>query len=215
MTNISKTFTDQGFIILEGVLNESELRSIDKNVNAIGITKAGSRNLLSATWCQDVVGKLRSQTNIQELISDQMVAVQCTYFEKTESKNWLVSLHRDYFIPLKEKLRSPNWQNWTLKEGIHFCRPPNDVLSKLIAIRVHLEENDDENGPLKVVPGSHINEEVSCNTVNCYVPEGGALVFHPLLLHASSKVKKGNRRVLHFLFGPKYLPDNAIWANAV
>jgi ectoine hydroxylase-related dioxygenase (phytanoyl-CoA dioxygenase family) len=144
-----------------------------------------------------------------------MVAIQCTYFEKSESKNWLVSLHRDYFVPLVERISSARWKNWSRKEGAVFCRPPDEVLKKLVAIRIHLDHNFEFNGPLKVVPGSHTSEVTEGETVNCHVSRGGALVFHPLLLHASSKVELGKRRVLHILFGPRDLPDNAKWANTV
>jgi hypothetical protein len=39
------------------------------------------------------------------------------------------------------------------------------------------------------------------------VARGGALVMRPLILHASSKATEPTqRRVLHFVFGPKELP---------
>lgn len=37
----------------------------------------------------------------------------------------------------------------------------------------------------------------------------------PLTLHASTKVKEGQRRVLHFVFGPEKLPDQAQWKWAI
>jgi hypothetical protein len=37
----------------------------------------------------------------------------------------------------------------------------------------------------------------------------------PLLLHASSRLTEGRRRVLHFLYGPGALPDGIEWQDVV
>jgi ectoine hydroxylase-related dioxygenase (phytanoyl-CoA dioxygenase family) len=88
-------------------------------------------------------------------------------------------------------------------------------LEQLVAVRVHLEENTSQNGPLVVVPGSHRQAVVNSQRVPCHVQSGGALVMRPFLLHASSKVKSGARRVLHFVFGPRALSGGQEWAHAV
>lgn len=47
----------------------------------------------------------------------------------------------------------------------------------------------------------------------CTVAKGGALLMKPLLLHSSSKSSGlGQRRVLHFVFGPRTLPCGLRWA---
>jgi ectoine hydroxylase-related dioxygenase (phytanoyl-CoA dioxygenase family) len=126
-----------------------------------------------------------------------------------------VPLHRDFSIPVKSKVASPNWSVWSVKETVQYGRPPEFVLQSLVAVRVHLEDTNSDNGALEIVPGSHVSG-VSCGVRHAYfVPKGGALVLRPLLLHASSKVKSGTRRVLHFVYGPSQLPDGAEWANAI
>ncbi len=102
-----------------------------------------------------------------------------------------------------------------MKEGVQFVQPPRKVLESIVAVRVHLENNSVENGPLQVVPGSHHDGVESGDRVICEVPEGGVLVMRPLLLHASSKFRSGTRRVMHFLFGPPNLPDQAEWPNTL
>jgi ectoine hydroxylase-related dioxygenase (phytanoyl-CoA dioxygenase family) len=77
-----------------------------------------------------------------------------------------------------------------------------------------------------VVPGSHrfgrldgesaIAKRQHLGEVICEVSRGSALLMHPLLLHASSKLLSANRRrVLHFLFGPPILPFGLKWGHAV
>ena len=91
-------------------------------------------------------------------------------------------------------------------------------------VRVHLDDNGSENGPLRVVPRSHtlgriaagecIAPRRSYGEVECHVVRGDALVIKPLILHSSSKAKGTHRRrVLHFVFGPPELPYGLEWAQ--
>jgi ectoine hydroxylase-related dioxygenase (phytanoyl-CoA dioxygenase family) len=77
-----------------------------------------------------------------------------------------------------------------------------------VALRVHLDDSTSENGPLRVIPGSHergilsdagIRELVAREHPHeCIVARGGVLVMRPLLVHASSKsAAPAPRRVLH------------------
>ena len=134
---------------------------------------------------------------------------------KDVERNWLVPLHRDYSIPVKARIASPQWSAWSVKQSIQFGRPPQPVLETLVAVRLHLDDTDAMNGALNVVNGSHQSSMNNGERVSYFVPRGGAFVMRPLLLHASSKLMSGTRRVLHFLYGPKELPDGAEWANAV
>lgn len=142
------------------------------------------------------------------------VATQCTYFAKHADCNWLVALHRDLAVPVRRRCEAPGWRGWSEKEGAVFAQPPRAVLEQLVAVRVHLEANTEQNAPLLVVPGSHRGEADDGARVACYVARGAALVMRPLLLHASAKLQSGTRRVLHFLFGPRRLPPPVEWAHA-
>src|SRR4051812_114307 len=45
------------------------------------------------------------------------VAVQCTLFDKSADKNWLVALHQDLSIPVPERVTHPDCSGWSEKEG--------------------------------------------------------------------------------------------------
>jgi ectoine hydroxylase-related dioxygenase (phytanoyl-CoA dioxygenase family) len=77
-----------------------------------------------------------------------------------------------------------------------------------LALRVHLDESNLDNGPLRVLPGTHkqgvlsdgeIEELVATtNPVTCVAGRGGIVAMKPLIVHASSKSKSdAPRRVLH------------------
>lgn len=86
-------------------------------------------------------------------------------------------------------------------------QPTAEVLNRILAVRLHLDQSVPDNGPLRVVPGSHkhgrlSSEQVSAyqkdGSVVCTVPQGGALLMRPLLLHASSAWAVAMpRRVVH------------------
>lgn len=210
-----EAFESSGYLIVEGVLSETCVANISSLVKGLRIESAGTRNVLEYDWCRSVAEALRSHVEISPLLPPNPVAIQCIYFEKSKAQNWLVSLHRDSIFPIKARVESSEWGLWTQKEGKLYGRPPDRVLSSLVAIRLHLESNGEENGPLQVVPGSHSTDQNTERRISCLVQAGGAVILRPQLLHASSKARSGIRRVLHFVFGPEYLPDGAEWVNAV
>jgi ectoine hydroxylase-related dioxygenase (phytanoyl-CoA dioxygenase family) len=143
-------------------------------------------------------------------------------FKKSPAKNWLVSLHQDLSIPVAERVSSAHCTGWSEKEGEVFVQPPVAVLKEVLAVRVHLDDCDERNGALRVVPGSHrlgrltpsqaIQARDTVGELTVPVPRGGAMILRPLLLHASSKsVIDSPRRVLHFVFGPRNLPEGLRW----
>ena len=215
MNSLSKEFSSMGFVVLRAVAPSRLLTQASIELEALSDSSAGTRNVLQAPWCIDLAKAIRAHLTEQYLLSPNFVATQCTYFHKAQDNNWLVPLHRDKFIPVAARCEVDGWSGWSEKEGVLYCRPPAAVMAEMVAVRLHLEANTPLNGPLHVVPGSHVEESVGGQRHECLVPKGGALVLRPSLLHASSKLKSGCRRVLHFLFGPAVLPNGIQWAHAV
>lgn len=215
MRELISAFERDGCAVVPSVVTESQLAYAAAYCESMKPSRAGSRDLLEIQWCADIARSLRLLTPISTLMGESRTAVQCTLFVKDPHRNWLVPLHRDYSVPVKAKVASSDWSAWSIKQSVPFGRPPQSVLESLVAVRIHLEDTDASNGALQVVNGSHRSTVTTGKRSSHFVPRGGALVMRPLLLHASSKLVSGNRRVLHFLFGPSVLPDGAEWANAV
>jgi ectoine hydroxylase-related dioxygenase (phytanoyl-CoA dioxygenase family) len=136
------------------------------------------------------------------------IPYRCTLFEKSGERNWLVVWHQDTTLPLTARNESPEWGPWSTKERILYAHAPAWALEQIIALRVHLDPSTPENGPLKVIPGSHREGVLSdaqvfekakrCASQDMVVGIGGVLAMHPLLIHASSKARDSRpRRVLH------------------
>ena len=211
MTFSLSAFETDGYLIIPQVLSPAEVVNIASHLQAVPCDHNRTRKLLALPWCLALAKRIRRDHQIAQILPSQYVPIQASYFPKTTHDNWQVALHRDHFVPVAERRDVAGWNGWSIKEGVQFARPPTELLQQLIAVRIHLEANTLVNGPLYVVPRSHISA-VETGRTACEVPAGGALAMRPLILHASSKVQAGSRRVLHFLFGPQELPDGLRWA---
>ena len=91
------------------------------------------------------------------------------------------------------------------------------VLENKVAVRIHLDDCDPEDGTLRVVPGSHRDGHGEQKSdIDCSARRGDALVMRPLLLHSSTKATGISlRRVLHFVFGLPELPYGLRWDREV
>ena len=218
-------FGRDGAALVPGVSGAAERAEILQALGRIPLGHAGSRNLLSQPWCIDLAGHLRRHPTLGGHLPRHHVAFQCTYFEKSAALNWLVPIHQDLSIPVAARIDVPGWQGWSQKEGHWFVQPPADLLEQLVAVRLHLDDCGPEDGPLRVVPGSHLGGRVSddeasalrnrIGEVTCTARPGDALLLRPLVLHASSKgTGRSARRVLHFVFGPAALPHGLAWAQS-
>ena len=219
-------FKRSGYFVIPSVIDEVMNRRLRAFVGGIAHGGAGSRRLLDERWCAHLAGALRDDARIRSLLPRSAVAVQCTLFDKSPAKNWLVSLHQDLSIPVLGRVDDPGLSGWSEKEGQLYVQPPVSALERLVAVRVHIDDCTSENGALRVVPGSHLLGRVDQTKAESLgeqhgetlvpVGRGGALVMRPLILHASSKaITPSARRVLHFVFGPPRLPLGLEWRWAI
>jgi hypothetical protein len=219
-------FEADGFVIVAGILSGADCAGAASQVRLADAASGGTRCLLSQPWCAALAARLRAHAALSDYIPAGHLAVQCNYFEKSAGRNWLVPLHQDLSIPVAARVAEPALRGWSEKEGMLFVRAPLDVLQQLVVVRIHLDPCNAEDGPLRVMPGSHRrglisdSDAVACRVAGveavCLAGKGDALVMRPLLLHASSKGSGGGRRrVLHFVFGPRELPFCLSWNAAL
>lgn len=220
------TFISDGFAVVDEVLSLPACAQAASLIVPGDAGSGGTRRLMEQRWCRGLAAGLRDHAGLSGIIPAGHVAVQCTFFEKSAQRNWLVALHQDLSIPVAARVDHPGLCGWSRKEDSWFVRAPLPVLEQLIAVRVHLDHCGPFDGALRVVPGSHrsgVLDDCAAQAVRaqhgefiCTVEQGAALVMRPLLLHASSKGSgDGRRRVLHFVFGPRELPYGLQWQVAV
>ena len=219
-------FAAHGFALVPDVLASVECEAIAAHVVAATGSSPGTRCLLSFDWCRALAVWLREHPSLSPLLPPDSVAVQCTSFEKSSARNWLVPVHQDLSIPVAARVDHESLGGWSRKEGSLYVHAPVAVLEQLVAVRLHIDACGLDDGPLRLVPGSHVRGQIEPEAaalarragteVVCAAERGSALVMRPLLLHSSSKAKgTSRRRVLHFLFGPRALPLGLTWQTAV
>ncbi|MBW8755682.1 MAG: phytanoyl-CoA dioxygenase family protein [Sphingomonadales bacterium] len=210
-----------GVALVAGLLSDQECDEVAHSLERLPAVGAGSRRLLHEAWCAALAEKVMAHRVVRAALPERACAVQCSVFEKSAARNWLVAVHQDLSIPVAARVDHPALSGWSEKEGALFVQPPDGVLAQLLAVRIHIDACSLADGPLKVVPGSHELGRVEparaallgrAQGVCVPAARGDALLMRPLVLHASSKSSgTSRRRVLHFVFGPQALPCGLAW----
>jgi len=102
-----------------------------------------------------------------------------------------------------------------------YAHAPAMALERVLALRVHLDESLETNGPLRIIPDTHLagvltdDEIQKCaadtNGVTCTVMAGGVVAMRPLTIHASSKSESDRpRRVLHIEYASSRVITNSL-----
>jgi ectoine hydroxylase-related dioxygenase (phytanoyl-CoA dioxygenase family) len=163
---------------------------------------------------------------IWSVIGRDLVAMKATLFDRTPQANRRVQWHQDRVLAVKDRLDVPGYGPWSMKSGSMHVDAPASVLAQVIAARIHLDECGPENGPLRVIPGTHrlgkLSEERLAQVaatnphVELCVPLGAILLMRPLLVHASTpSLATSHRRVLHIEFAPAEAISPLRWEAAI
>ena len=144
----------------------------------------------------------------RSVLGDAAFPFRATLFDKSSCANWLVVWHQDTALPIRTRLDAGGWGPWSVKDGVSYARAPARALEHILALRLHLDDSTEQNGALRVLPGTHnrgvlSDEEVErlsreLRAEDCIASQGSVLVMRPLLIHSSSKSQNDfPRRVLH------------------
>jgi len=207
---LRKTVEKQGFAIEPGVVRAEEVARLLARIEAgkLPRSRAGIRHAMRNAGVAELAGNARLMEMARDVLGPGAIPFRATLFDKSPRANWLVVWHQDTALPLKEKREIPGWGPWSVKNGIIYAHAPASALSEVLALRVHLDDSTAENGPLRVLPGTHTlgvlsDEQIHeistrVSALDCLIAKGGVLAMRPLLVHASSKSRSQMaRRVLH------------------
>jgi hypothetical protein len=200
---------DPGYGVVEGVFTNADLAPVVAALDGHLATRsrAGARHVLALP---EIRG-LAADPHAIDLAARFIGAAQpfrATLFDKSASANWLVVWHQDTALPMRARADAAGWGPWSTKAGIVYAHAPASALARVVALRISLDPSTDANGPLRVLPGTHVHgllddaaiERLSRDVapVSCTVGAGGVVAMRPLVLHASSKsTSEARRRVLH------------------
>jgi ectoine hydroxylase-related dioxygenase (phytanoyl-CoA dioxygenase family) len=222
-----------GYAVLAAVFESREIETILHSLDTAFQTQQDSairsesghiyaaRNLLS-TW--PAVAALWQISPLQDVLADVLGTdyglVRVLYFDKPPNQSWGLPWHKDMTIAVRDnRLPSERFGKPTQKAGVPHVEAPQELLERMLTARIHLDTVTEENGPLKVLPGSHRSAKTLSNgsvkPQTILVERGDVLLIRPLVEHCSSRSHPNtvrHRRILHLEFAAdRELPDGYAW----
>jgi ectoine hydroxylase-related dioxygenase (phytanoyl-CoA dioxygenase family) len=201
---------ESGFAVIPGIFQEDRVILLAENLATANLrrSRAGVRHALGNTSVFSLANDSRLATIARSILGASAYPFRATMFEKTTDANWLVAWHQDTALPLCRRQETSGWGPWSVKEDVIYAHAPASALSQVLALRVHLDDSTSQNGPLRVLAGTHTLGLLSDDAIHqlsrdikpveCCVPRGGIVAMKPLVVHSSSKSQSEcARRVLH------------------
>ncbi len=112
---------------------------------------------------------------VEPVVGGGAFAVRATLFDKTPEANWKVPWHQDLTIAVAQRIDTPGFTAWSVKDGVYHVQPPSGILEGMLAVRIHLDDCGEDNGPLRVIPGSHRHGRLADDQIERAVASGPRL----------------------------------------
>lgn len=221
-----------GFSVISKVFSDEEVGRIINVLDHIDTTRENFRKsedlfairqfLKEIPEIKDLIFNDNIKEVVKNIFGEKYFVVKSIYFDKPETSNWYVAYHQDLTISVDKKLELSGFGPWTTKQNQFAVQPPLNVLENIYTIRIHLDDTDESNGALKVIPTSHSKGIYRPETIDwtveteeiCNVEKGGIMLMKPLTLHGSNRTTNGKkRRVIHIEFSDRELPEVLQWAE--
>lgn len=143
-------------------------------------------------------------------------------FDKNADSNWGVPWHQDKVIAVAAKEDCEGFTNWSRKGEVWHCQPPEEILAKMLFLRIHLDDEAVETVPMQIALGSHtvgLRPKAEATSYanrfpieTCIGRRGDVLVLNMLTLHRSDTADKATtRRVLRVDYTNAPLPLPMRW----
>jgi hypothetical protein len=148
--------------------------------------------------------------------------VRAILFDKSAQANWSLAWHQDRTICVRRRVEVDGFTAWTTKQGLQHVAPPFSLLSRMVTLRVHLDDVPTTNAPLLIAPGSHRQGRVSVEAIDavvwrlgtyaCLADAGDVWAYATPILHASEAAAvPARRRVLQLDYAAEALPGGLEW----
>jgi ectoine hydroxylase-related dioxygenase (phytanoyl-CoA dioxygenase family) len=218
------SFADDGVAVIEAVVSETTLARLRGLQEFSDSILPGQRSFQIAAPVAGLIGREGVLTDLATRLTGQIIRpVRVLYFDKKPGANWAVPWHQDRTIAVAGRIDVPGYETWSIKAGIDHVEPPEDVLRRTVSLRLHVDDCDQDNGPLLIlrssfrlgrVTSSDIKKHVSEGHISaCCAKAGDVVAIRGLTIHASERsLQPSRRRVLHVDFGPPSLPHGLDWA---
>jgi ectoine hydroxylase-related dioxygenase (phytanoyl-CoA dioxygenase family) len=231
---IKEQVLSEGFVIVDEIFTQEEIDLLHMAISEADTTKATFRKTNDLFAIRQFLKEIPAAVNIifndklsliiSKIFGNDFFAVKSIYFDKPEQSNWFVSYHQDLTISVDNRYEAEGFTSWTVKQNQFAVQPPLNILQNNFTIRIHLDDTDEHNGALRIIPKSHLKgivrqdkaEENTEPEMICSVKKGAIMIMKPLLLHASNRTTNNKkRRVIHIEFSDQKLPGKLNWSEFI
>jgi ectoine hydroxylase-related dioxygenase (phytanoyl-CoA dioxygenase family) len=234
-----KQFKEDGFIIIRNVFSASTVHQMIQEITGALSNPSqqqstirseqgaicAARNILTLWPRVATIWHIPPLTMLlPQLLGPEYGLVRVLFFDKPPNNTWALPWHKDMTIAVRDnKLPGSHFSKPTRKAGIPHVEASEEILQEMLTARVHLDAATEENGPLKVISGSHrlgkAESQGNGDVRTILAGEGDVLLMRPLLEHSSGRSNPGtssHRRILHLEFsGVRELPDGYVWHDYI
>jgi ectoine hydroxylase-related dioxygenase (phytanoyl-CoA dioxygenase family) len=218
-------YENNGYFMVKKAISEDEVKSLINSLNVFEkeINHYGIRDLMNKLPCIRELALSAPLLSIaKEILGEKAKPVRAVFFDKLPNANWNVAWHQDTSIVVNAKADIAGFSAWREKQGVMHVEPPEEYLSNIVTLRVHLDPANTKTGVLRVIPETHKNGRVSSKNIlevveqseamECTANVGDVLLMNPLLFHSSRKATKPkHRRVIHLEYSAMTLPEPLEW----
>ena len=223
---MNSDYKENGFAFFERFYTEGftdTLLDVLRESGALSYDTAFDANLYRSV---PAIAELCTSEPLIELVKDvtelDAKPVKAFILDKTSTSNWGLDWHQDLKITVKEKKEAEGYYNWTTEAGITHVVPPVNVLQNMTALRIHLDDCNEKNGAMWVLPGTHRQGIIDLQDVpamlqgtkiyTCNAVKGSVMLMSQLLLHKSPySLSEMPRRVLHIEYSAEELDAGLGW----
>lgn len=222
-----------GYALLPGVLTAADVAAVVADWEAVRVQFAADPAVLA-----DAAGRVSGARDLLrlwpgvvelarrpgllgpllEVLGPAAGVVRGLFFDKPPGHGWGLPWHKDRNVAVVAHGPLGRFSKPTVKAGVPHVEAPAELLERMLTARLHLDDVTAENGPLRVLPGSHLGGE-SRPPVEVLCRAGDVLLMRPLLSHASGHCDPAttrHRRVVHLECAPSPdLPDRYRWYDFI
>ena len=197
--DMTSRFQVLGFAVIEHALTDDDLLEIEGMFPLMAARVPGAR---ASDFSASALARLASHDGLRQVaktlagVGSEVEILKLSRvlaFDKSPAANWFVPWHQD---------RSENGHDRTCAQ-----------LEATVALRVHLDDCDEDNGPIEFIPGSHTLGRLDASAITqlaaerspllCLAVRGDIVAMRPLAVHRSQRARVPRaRRVLHLEYTP-------------
>lgn len=216
----SEELESTGRVWLRDALGPDDLEALEE----VFPTGTSNSRMAPSTKLATVLGSKSNLARALHNLLPNAFPTRVVAFSKSADANWVVPWHQDRVIAVNAKQEISGYDQWSCKDGIWHCAPPEDVLAAMLFVRLHLDDDVVGNGAMEIALGSHKRGKVDAGDAGtfaedhevetCHANRGDVLLLKMLTLHRSSPSRKNApRRVLRCDYANSALPTPLAWTG--